>query len=373
MMYQVDYKLAREQAGFSYYISNGVGALADIAGLTHYDIYTDYKAGIKLYSDETVKKLDEMFDNKLRHISPATGHISYGHISCLGMELVFPKEGEVNYVHEDKSLDEWIKILQKEIILSPLAHEQFIYQEKLQDAFPDKQVGWTFGYEGPITTAYELRDMNIFYDVYDQPEKLKEFLYALTDNIVRYMKVYAKYNNREIFSHDGTGMCDDIASMFSPDLWDDYVLPYWNQYYNGMTDGKRFLHAEDLNFKHVKKLEKANIHLYDPSVSPKLNPRLIRDNSRVPFKWRMNGYYYNDLTVQEVRDWVFKAVADNASEIFSIVTYQQLNEEGRKKVLALEDACRISKEMLDKGAKRSDVAKLVSKAGNKKFWDEWKA
>ncbi len=372
-MYQVDYKKARDEAGFSYYISNGVSSLSAIAGLTDYEIYTNYKAGIKLYSNETVKKLDDMFENKLRHISPATGHISYGHISCLGMELKFPKEGDVNYVHEKKSLDEWIGILKKDIELSDLAKKQIEYQKKLQEAFPGKAVSWTFGYEGPLTTAYELRDMDVFYDVYDQPEKIKEFLYVLTNSINSYKNIYSKMNNNTTFSHDGAGMCDDIASMFSPELWDNFVLPYWDQYYSYSTDGKRHLHCEDLNYKHVRNLEKVNIHRYDPSVSPKLNPILIRDNSKVPFKWRMNGYYYNYLTVKEVRDWVFKAVADGASEIFSIVTYQQLDEKGRKKVLALEDACRISKEMLDKGASRDEVAKLVSKEGNKKFWDEWQA
>jgi len=371
-MFKVNYNTAREEAGFTHYISNGVSSLMETANLSYYDINTDYKAGIKLYSKENVEKLDKMFDYKLRHIPPATGHIAYGHISCIGMELVFPQDGgDVNYIHEDRSLDEWIKILKRDIKLSPLAIKQLEYKEKLEQAFPSQKVSWAFGVEGPITTAYELRDMNIFYDVYDQPEKFKEFLLALTLNTNEYMKMRAKIQNNPVFSHEGGGMCDDVASMFSPELWDDFVLPYWELYYNSITDGKRFVHVEDLNYKHLQALEKVNIDKYDPSVSSKLNPKLIYENTRVPFSWRMNGYYYNSLSVQDVQDWVYQAVADGASEVFSIVTYQQVNELGIKKVLAFEKACSICKELIDKGAKRKHFESFVSKEGKEKFWANW--
>ena len=371
-MYKVNYEKAREEAGFNYNLSNGVCSLMSTANLTYSEINTEAKAGIKLYSKENVEKLNEIFEHRLNPIPPSTGHISYGHISCLGMELVFPEgNGDVNYIHEHKSLDEWIKILKKDIELSDLAKEQLKYREEMEKAFPGQNIGWTFGYEGPITTAYELRDMDVFYDVYDQPDKFNEFLEALTKNIVEYIKIYAKINNIPIFSHEGGGMCDDIASMFSPELWNRFVLPYWEMYYSGVTDGKRYLHCENLNHLHVRKLEEANIFIYDPSVSPKINPELIRDNSRVPFKWRLNGYHYNYLTVNEVQDWVFKTVADGANEIFSIVTYEQINDEGVKKVVAFDEACKLSKQMIDKGASRKEFESLVSKEGKKRFWANW--
>ncbi|MBN2853603.1 MAG: hypothetical protein JXQ23_12775 [Clostridia bacterium] len=371
-MFKVNYETARKEAGFNYSVSNGVSSLMEIADLTYYEINTDYKAGIKLYSKENVEKLDKMFDYKLSHIAPSTGHISYGHLSCLGMELVFPEGGgDVNYVHENKSMDEWIKILKKDIELSDLAKKQLEYREQLQKAFPGEKVGWTFGYEGPMTTAYELRDMNVFYDVYDDPEKFKEFLTVMTKNTVEYIKIHSKINGNKEFSNDGWGLCDDIASMFSPDLWEEFVLPYWEIYYNGVTDGKRFIHVEDLNYKHVKHLEKANINMYDPSVSAKLNPPLIFENTRVPFKWRLNGFHYDLLTVQEVSDWVYKAAADGASEIFSIVTHQQINESGVKKVLAFEKACRECKKLIDEGIDREQLNSYVSEAGKERFWANW--
>jgi len=371
-MHKVDYETARKEAGFDYFVTNGVSSLMEVANLSYYDINTDYKAGIKLYSKENVEKLDKMFEYKLRHISPSTGHISYGHLSFIGMELVFPKDGgDVNYIHEKRSLDEWIEILKTKMEFSSLAYKQNEYKEKLEEAFPNQTVGWTFGSEGPLTTAYELRDMDIFYDVYDQPEKFKEFLDAISASTYEFNKIYSKMNGRPEFSHDGAGLCDDLAPMFSPDLWDEFVLPYWDKHYRGLTDGKRYLHSEDMNYKHVKQIEKINIHSYDPSVSPKLNPKLIYENTRVPFQWRMVGHHFGLLSVQEVQDWVYQTVADGASEIFTIVTFQHVNELGIKKVLAFENACKICKEMIDKGAKRKEFESFVSKEGKKKFWDNW--
>ncbi len=370
-MYKVNYETARSERKFSYFISNGVDALAKMAELSHHDIFTDYKAGIKLYSDENVNKVNAMFNNKLRPVQPSTGHIAYGHVSCLGMELVFPKDGEVNYVREKKSLDEWMAILKKDIELSDLAKKQIVYKEKLQEAFPNKKIAWTFSYEGPLTTAYELRDMDVFYDIYDQPEKLKEFLHVLTDSISSYAKIYKKMNGPGEMFDNGWGVCDDVAAMFSHELWDEYVIPHWDQFFSSMTSGTRYLHCEDMDYKHVKYLEKANIFTYDPAVSPKLNPQLIRDNTRVPFKWKLNGFYYNNMNSQDVTDWVYKAVEDGASELFSNVTYQMLDNEGVKKVLAFDEACKISKEMLDKGISREEIGKMVSKEGKEKFWANW--
>ena len=40
------------------------------------------------------------------------------------------------------------------------------------------------GYEGPMTSAYELRDLDVFTDIYDAPEKFKRFMDLLTESIV---------------------------------------------------------------------------------------------------------------------------------------------------------------------------------------------
>ena len=58
---------------------------------------------------------------------------------------------------------------------------------------------------------------------------------------------------------------------------------------------------------------------FDPSVSPTLRPEDIRDGCSVPFWWRINAMHFRDYTLEQVRDFVFNAVAGGASGVFASV------------------------------------------------------
>jgi len=374
-MFKVNYETARKEAGFTWDVKVYIYSLMSLADITLNELNESPTAGIEIYKDKYFNQMKEMFGDYVIRPNTSTPPVSYGHINFIGVPLVFPKhEGEVNYEHQHKSLDEWIKILKNNVEFKEMTKEgQFFlsYKEKLQQAYPDRNIYWNMSYEGPITTAYELMDTEFFYGLFDDIEKTKEFLHILTLNTVEYTKFHHRVNNIVEFNKEGHGICDDIASMISPDMFEEIVLPYWDMYFNGVTSGKRHIHTEDHTYKTMKFFEQVNINTFDPSISPKLNPQLIRDNNRVPFFWRLGSFHYNDLSVQDVKDWVYKAVEDGASNVFTGITHIMLDPDTVAKVKAFKEAASNAKDMLDKGISREEIGKLVSTEGKKKFWAHW--
>ncbi len=374
-MFKVNYETAREEAGFTWNVKVYIYSLMGLADIKLNEYNENPSAGIEIFKDKYFNQIKEIFGDYVIRPQTMTPPVSYGNINYLGVPLVFPKsEGEVNYEHQHKTIDEWIEILKNKTEFKEMTKEGQIfleYKEKLQEAYPDRNIYWNMSYEGPITSAYELLDTEFFYGLFDEPEKIKEFLGLLTNSIVEYTKFHHRVNGIPEFNEEGHGICDDIASMISPEMFEEIVLPYWDMYFRGVTFGKRHIHTEDHSYKTMRFLEKININSFDPSISPKLNPQLIRDNSRVPFYWRLGSFHYAELSIQDVKDWVYKAVEDGASNVFTGITHIMLDSDTVAKVKAFQEAAANAKSMFDAGAGREEIGELVSTEGRKKFWDKW--
>ena len=371
-MYRPDYETLRRESGFGWSVRATYPALLELTGIPIQELYRDPQAGIELYRKgrPLVRK---MFGPIPDLPAPSTPAISYGHINALGIELVFPEGGEVNYERNDMSLEELTRLLRRDVAFESAGMAPFYldYRETLREAFPDEEVGFSFSLEGPMTTAYELRDIDVFADPYESPEELKEFLAALTDSIVEFSHFLAGVRGHPPVNPAGGSLVDDVASMFGPAMWPVFVLPYIEQYYQGTTTGKRRAHIEDLRQEQLPLLEKLNLVEYDPSISHKLNPKIIRDTCRIPFGWRLGNFHYYGLTPGLVRDFVFQAVADGASRVWTDISYTLCNDEMAVKVKAFIEAARQVEAMLSKGAGLDEIGRCVSKEGRVKFWDNW--
>jgi len=374
-MFKVNYETAREKAGLTWSISSSPYSYMELAGISLSEYNKNPLAGVEVYNIKYFDQVREMFGDFLTPAATGTPSVSYGHINFLGVPLVFPDgAGEVNYEHQHKSLGEWINILKNNMEFKEMTPDgQFFldYRSKLQEAYPDRKVNWNMGYEGPMTTAYELRDMEVFYDLFDDPEKLHEYFRLVSLNIVEYIKLHRRINGLPEFNPNEGAMCDDIASLIPADKFEEFVLPYWEVYYTGTSAGKRFIHTEDHTYRTMKFLEDAKITYFDPSISHKLNPVMIRDNCRVPFGWRLGSFHFTDLSPQDVRDWVYKAVEDGANKVFTHVTKLMHDDATIAKVKAFHEAVVNAKDMFDSGASRDEIGKLVTPKGRKKFWDNW--
>ncbi len=228
--------------------------------------------------------------------------------------------------------------------------------EKLRRAFPNQDIAFgAFGAEGPITTAWALRGHGFFTDIMDNRELSKEYLSLVTASVVKYKKFIRILNGEVEFSDMAVGLVDDISAMISPSLWPELVVPYLEQYYTGLTSGCRHAHIEDLSVGHLKYLDELVIERYDPSVSQKLTPALIRDNCNVPFLWRLNSTHYVDRSTEDVRRWVFESVADGASGVFSVIGRIMCTYEMAQKVRAFIKAAKDVERLLAAGCRREEL------------------
>lgn len=318
-------------------------------------------------------KLRDMFGPELSLPGLATPAISYGHANALGCELVFPEQGEVGVEPCWDSLDEGFAKLSEPIDFASVGWAPYFldFREQIKAAFPGESVGLSFGLEGPITTAWEVREMDFFCDLLDDTPRVIEFLARLTDSIVEFGHWLCDVHGRPRVNPSGVGLCDDLSSFVPPKLFNEVVIPAWDRYYSGQTTGNRYLHAENYRPEHVVHLNLAGLARFDPSISPYLNPKILAADLNCPFQWRMGCFHMAAFDLQDIRDFVFQAAADGASGVFTIVAAPTANDEGVVKVDAFRKAGREVQQMFADGASRTEVGEAVSARGKVKFWDDW--
>jgi hypothetical protein len=129
--------------------------------------------------------------------------------------------------------------------------------------------------------------------------------------------------------------------------------------------------VEDLRTEQLFCLEEIGLASFDPSISPKLNPRLLAQHTRVPFTWRLGCFHYREMSVQEVEDFVFQSAADGASGVITYVAEAICNEESVPKVHAFIRAAKEAKRLVAEGCPREEIGQRVSPEGRAKLWDQW--
>ena len=369
-----DYNSLREKREFTWRTGAVQSALLDVTEIPIKEFNTDPSAGIEFYRKGRAI-LREMLGPDIPLPGLSTPAISYGHVNGLGAELLFPDDGEVNHTKPCSTLQEGIDLLKSkrdvDFATAGMAPFYLDYREKMTEAFDGEVCGFSYGPEGPLTTAYALRGTDVFYDPYDDPGKFKEFLHLLTESIIKFVYFRNGVHGIPAVNSNAGKVWDDISAMFSPKMWPEFILPALHQYFDGITTGNHAAHIEGLCFDHLPYLEDLGIIDFDPSISPQLNPKIIRDCCRIPFEWRLGSFHYPDLSCQDVEDFVFQAAADGADNVHSYVEVTMCNEETLKKVHSFIKAAKEAKQMLDKGATREQLGACVSESGKKKFWDHW--
>jgi len=368
-----DYSTARDDAGFSWNVTVTYLAYIKLSGVPIREFFLEPDACIETYRTG-LPKARNLFGEDVRYAGPATPPISYGHPNGLGCELLFPEGGEVaaDHAYAD-SLDRAIAALQQPVDFRSAGMAPFYlkFRETMQKAFPNDDIGFSFGEEGPLTTAYVLRGDAFFVDVIDEPEKAQRFLGLLTDSILEFHRFRCSVRGVEPTSPGGSGMCDDVASMIPPRLWRDMVLPFWDQYYCGKTTGKRSAHVEDLRPDQLPFLEDVGLWFFDPSISPLLSPKIIAERGRVPFLWRLGSFHYTTMDEQNVVDFVYQAAADGANQVTTYPEAIMCEDENVPKVMAFIRAAKEVQAMLSDGCTREETGARVSDSGRRKFWDNW--
>jgi Uroporphyrinogen decarboxylase (URO-D) len=310
---------AREAAPFSWFATCSMPIYTTLAGVRYDRLFHEADAIVEAYEKGRPLAL-ELYGPDVALAGPALPGISYGHVNCLGSELIFPEDSEVAHTPVYGSLDEGIRALKADVDFEKQGMFPFYLNlwEELKARLPNETIAFRgFKSEGPITTAWALRGEDFFADVLLQPEKTNEYIACVTESILKYRRLIARINGEPENGSGAVSLADDIAAMISPAHWPDMVLPHLQRYFEAQNPTYRNAHIEDLAPGHLKHLDTLGLDMFDPSVSEKLTPELIRDGCSVPFAWRLYSMIYPTLTVEEVGQWVFDAVSQGASRVFT--------------------------------------------------------
>ncbi|MBR4443826.1 MAG: hypothetical protein IKS52_11230 [Clostridia bacterium] len=149
----------------------------------------------------------------------------------------------------------------------------------LREQFPGCAINPLDGYggEGVITSAVMMRGQDFFIDLYDEPEKVREYLSLLNRSIIRFFQWSNHVNGQPELAGWCAWLADDFAALIPPDLWRKFVVPYWIEYFEGRTTARRWtFHCEGTAPEQLKYLKETGITRYQPSVSEKLTLENVR-------------------------------------------------------------------------------------------------
>ena len=263
------------------------------------------------------------FGDRLAPRAPSAAPLSYGHLVCLGAPLRYPDDAEPNISPAASSLEEAVAMLRDaqgmDFTKTPIFQTYAELSRRIREAFPDTAPRFAgLGLEGPITSAALFRGQDFYIDIIDDPELCAEYLRLMTDSIIAFRHQSNVFAGAPAVSPNGAGLADDLASMIPPALWDELVIPFWNQYYEGFTTGKgRSLHCEALVPAQLPYLSHAHITHYQPSVSPALTLENIRPGLApdIPFDWLLYAYHVTEMTDAEIADWMDETLAAGVTNL----------------------------------------------------------
>jgi len=279
-----------------------------IAGISERDFFLDAEKCAKAWKVAN-EAIANYFGDRLAPRAPMAGPFSYGHLVSIGATVNVPDEGEPNVKYFASDIDEAIAILKDskgiDFADNDMARHYFAVNKYLQEEFPEYKILPLAGYdhESIITTAELMRGQDFFCDIYDEPEKVHEFLSLLTDSLIDFYHFKVKVNGG-----DSTSIYDDFASIIPPHMWSEFVIPYWNRYYEGIGAKGRFLHCENVYPEQLRYLKDAKIDFYQPSVSPRLTLENVRENTDIPFDWLLYAFDIVNMSDEQIQNWVDTAI-----------------------------------------------------------------
>ena len=161
------------------------GAKLFYTDINRRDFFRD-KELCRIVQDVGAKALREVFDERVSIVPPSCPHFSYGHLSSIGAKLNHPDNSEPNVIPMFDSIEEGIKWLKKDFDFADCDMFRHFYDTYLylKESFTDEKINFSYGKQGPITSAVLLRGQDFFMDVYDKPELVCEFLELLTINTI---------------------------------------------------------------------------------------------------------------------------------------------------------------------------------------------
>ncbi len=281
-----------------------------IAGITEKQFYMDAEKCADAWQ-ASEDALQAYFGAYCPTRVPGAAPLSYGHLVSIGAPYTLLEDSEPNIKPFAKDIDEALYIIKQARGTDFGAHEMCRHyievNRYLQTRFPSRNIPPLsgYGFEGVVTSAVLMRGQDVFVDMYEEPEKTREFFCLLNESIIDFCLWSSRMNGQEPVSSFGSYLCDDFAALIPPKLWEEFVTPFWDRYYSARSTGSyRFLHCEGLSKAHLSHLRFAKITRFQPSVSEKLTLDDVSEMLDIPFDWLLYAWKVTNMSDDEIREWV---------------------------------------------------------------------
>jgi len=292
-----------------------------IAGITEHEFYMDAQKCAFAWKKSN-EVLADYFGESCRMRTPCAPPISYGHLISIGAKYTLPEDSEPSIRPFARDIDEAIAIMKDveraDFGDNDLCRHYMALNGYLREQFPGHTINPLDGYggEGVITSAVLMRGQDLYIDLYEEPEKVHEFLSLLNRSIIRFYQWSNVVNGQPALADWGAWLADDFAALIPPHLWEEFVVPYWKEYFEGRTTApRRTLHCEGVVPEQLKYLSDVGITRYQPSVSERLTLENIRANTDIPFDWLLYAWKITEMSDEAIQAWVDGAVEAGVSII----------------------------------------------------------
>ncbi|NIA14802.1 MAG: hypothetical protein GWP08_12060 [Nitrospiraceae bacterium] len=258
---------------------------------------------------------------------PRLAGFSYCHVSTLGAPVVFAKGSEPNVspiLHRPEDIDALRE--PTDPLACGVVPERLASLERLLERRPDAHRGIGHAYEGPLTSASLLMGPDFFVLPHSDPERAHRLIAFCVESSLRYAHaINAHFGKPE--TPGPAGIPDDFAGIFPPELFAEFVVPYWDRMYEGLGATERHLHSELLRVGHLPFLAGLGINVYDPSADQYLTPEILREHCPVPFTGRIQSWHIRDKSPQDLQA-MYRQIA--ACEPVNISFYMSFPQEEEK-------------------------------------------
>ncbi|MDO9542732.1 MAG: uroporphyrinogen decarboxylase family protein [Kiritimatiellia bacterium] len=240
-----------------YSFSFAESLMAKNAGISLKSTHFDVDAILKAY--DGIKPLAEELGVDAPR--PRLAGFGYPHLVALGAPIEFPEDGEPNVfplIHTPEEIDNLKE--PENYLAAPLIQKRLKIAAELGKRRKDASSQFIgHGLEGPITTAVLLMGHDFLTLPYDDPKRAHRLLNFCTESALHYVKALHRHFNGNAPVEPGPrSIPDDFAGMLPPEMFGEFVVPYWNRLYDGRKATERNLHSELLHESHLPFLRDLN-------------------------------------------------------------------------------------------------------------------
>lgn len=255
----------------------------EYAGTRLGEYYT--RAEAKLYTQQRASERLQA-EYGLEPIGVSADGPCYLGVAAFGAEIVYPEDDAPMVANTVVKRPEDVYQLRfpTSYVETP-AMRPFVEMARWMSQETGRKVHFGSGLEGPVTTAELLRGQEFFLDLYEHPREAHRLLEIATESIIRFPRECRHYQG--LPPPKGGGIADDFAGLISPEMWPEFVMPYYRRIYEALGDGPRSMHSELLHPGHLPFLLDLGITNFDPGNDQYLTVEDLVACDGLNFTWNL--------------------------------------------------------------------------------------